>query len=174
MRFWHFLTSLLTISSAAFAVWAGTELYEAVRGYSWPETTGRIITSEVRSKKMVAWRSYITYWPDIRYEYFKDGKPIIGDRIWFTVRGPGEETTRIAVAKYPVGKVVPVFVNPDDEHAAVLEKGVPWLFVALFPASMLLTISLPLLIYVDVRSRKINIRHNNRFHGTASLTRHRP
>lgn len=128
-------------------------MYESVLGNSWPETTGRIVTSEIRSKKMSAWRSYITYWPEIRYEYTRDGKPIVGDRIWFIVRGPGEEATRSIIAKYPVGKIVPVFVNPNDEYEAVLEKGIPWLFVALLLASSLLTVSLMLLVYVDVRQK---------------------
>lgn len=174
MKPWHLLSSLLAIGFAAFAVWAGAELYESVLGYSWPETTGRIVTSEVQSKKMSRWRSYITYWPEIRYEYTRNGKPVVGDRIWFTASGSGKEASLSIVAKYPVGKVVPVFVDPDDEYAAVLEKGVPWLLAVLLPASLLLTASLVLLVYVDVCSKHTNIGHNKRFHGAASLTRRRP
>ena len=38
----------------------------------------------------------------------------------------GEAESKRVVAQYPVGKAVPVYYNPNDPEAAVLEKGIYW------------------------------------------------
>ena len=60
-----------------------------------------------------------------------------GDRVPFTPTATLEEAeSKQIVALYPVGKVVPVYYNPNNPEAAVLTKGLYW------PVLIILTFSL--------------------------------
>ncbi len=82
----------------------------------WPTTDGKVVHSEVDELSH-------GYKAEIRYIYSVDENPYTGDTVYVGSHwGNYEEACRI-VARYPEGKKVRVFFNPDDPRQAVLESG---------------------------------------------------
>lgn len=88
----------------------------------WPQVTGTITKSEVhRSRK----KGSTMYSAEVVYDYTVEGKKLEGDTVWFggNYRTSSDRGARDVVSRYPVGKQVPVFYNPQDPTLAVLESG---------------------------------------------------
>ena len=103
---------------------------------SWPSVQGRIINSAKKVKHTDAGRLEDA---DIAYEYSFGKKKytskvikIGGDLLSQpSKRGPSEAD--LLLAKYPVGKVVDVYVNPKHPKVVCLEKaGVETVFISIF------------------------------------------
>jgi hypothetical protein len=65
-----------------------------------------------------------SWYPRVSYEYTHDGRKFRSERvrslqIFMNWRTPAAND----VNRYPAGKLVTVFVDPDDPHSAVLEPG---------------------------------------------------
>ena len=96
-----------------FSIWGVTQLYESVRGYSWPHVNGTVISSAARSERMNSGKGgWISHWPEVRYEYIVGNRHVTADRIRFIVRGMNEKETQRVVGSYPVGKAVTVYYDP--------------------------------------------------------------
>ena len=132
---------VLAVILIVFSVWGVVQLYDAARSYSWPQVTGRIISSVAQSKLMRG-RSgdYISHWPDVRYEYVVGDRRFVSDRIMFTHRGFSKTNTQRLVDTYPVNKVVAVYFDPRNPGSAVLEPGVSWLLIPILAFAMLLAV----------------------------------
>jgi Protein of unknown function (DUF3592) len=88
----------------------------------WLPIEGRILESSITLGR---------YWyPRVSYAYTHGGREFRGDRIrsleismnW---RSPAGND----IDRYPPGKLVTVYVNPDDPYSAVLEPGGHWWFL---------------------------------------------
>jgi len=137
-----------------FSVWGVGQLYEAVRGYTWPHVNGTIISSVAHSKQMTGSHRYISYWPEVRYEYVVGNRHATGDRIRFIIRGMNERETQQVVSSYPVGKAVTVYFDPRDVTAAVLEPGVWWPMIPILAFSITMTLLMTAIIYSNFRKGK--------------------
>ena len=136
-----------------FSIWGVTQLYESVRGYSWPHVNGTVISSAARSERMNSGKGeWISHWPEVRYEYVLGNRRIVGDRIRFIVRGMNEEQTRQVVSAYPPGKSVTVYFDPNDATSAVLEPGIWWPMIPILAFSMTLAFVFAASLYSDVRN----------------------
>ena len=99
------------------ALWGGLLLARARRTQRWPAVEGRIEVSEPQSPEN-------DLLPLIEYSYQVQGRSY-RRRLEFPA-GTFPQTPDFAAAyvrKYPVGRKVQVYVNPDDPQEAVLERG---------------------------------------------------
>ena len=101
----------------------------------WPQVEGRVVRSEKRLKHTDAGRLEDA---DVAYEYSFGGKQytsrvvkIGGDMLTSpSKRSPSEAD--LLIAKYPVGRVVNVYVNPKHPKVACLERaGAETVFISL-------------------------------------------
>jgi hypothetical protein len=96
------------------------EYYQAKKSESWPLATARVVAS--RPEKGCGKSK--SYHPHIEYTYSPDGGQLSGTRIRFGRTPCGSESyAKEFVAKYPVGKIVRVGVNPSNAFEAVLLPG---------------------------------------------------
>jgi hypothetical protein len=150
-----FAAVVASVILGGFSIWGVGLLYESVRGYTWPHVNGTIISSVARSELMTGnGRRYMSYWPEVRYEYIVGNRHVTADRIRFIVRGMNEKETQRVVSFYPVGKAVTVYFDPRDVTAAVLEPGIWWPMIPILALSITLTLLMPTTIYSDFRERK--------------------
>ena len=102
----------------------------------WPHVEGRVVRSEKRIEHTDAGRLENA---DIAYEYAYGGKQyssrvvkIGGDLLTSPSRRAPSEAD-LLLAKYPLGKVVDVYVNPKHPKVACLERaGAETVFISLF------------------------------------------
>jgi len=62
--------------------------------------------------------------PHVSYEYSIEGLDFVGSNINFRPFYYDLETTKDALKKYPIGKEVDVFIDPNNHPKSVLEPGV--------------------------------------------------
>ena len=116
----------LAAVGAAFLNYGISEIKLAKKSVDWPSVSGTVIKSEKEkhtttegtgsSKRTVTYYSAI-----IDYTYQVDGKTHTSNRIAFGGRDR-HQTTEL-LNRYPQGKSVDVFYDPDHPEEAVLEKG---------------------------------------------------
>jgi hypothetical protein len=106
-------------------------IYKIYKGYesqNWPTTEGRITDSRLAgAKRILGRRAYI------KYEYFVDGKHYVSPQISYTFIIGNYSSSIETLRKYPKGKAVIVYYNPDSPRDAVLETEISgrisWLFI---------------------------------------------
>jgi hypothetical protein len=122
-----FLCSLAALSGLAIMAYGIHLLLISRRARFWPTAQGTIVDSRVREVKDEEGSSYEAY---ILYEYSVNGVKLRSD-VWRL--GVGRSSfmgfAKKAVAKYPIGTAVMVYVNPDKPTDAMLETGnASWAF----------------------------------------------
>jgi hypothetical protein len=105
------------------------------RSMSWPSVQGRIVTSTKRTQHTDAGKLED---PEIVYEYgfgenvYKSSVVRIGGDMLSMPSKHSPSEADLLLAKYPVGKVVDVYVNPRYPKVACLEKaGAETVFISL-------------------------------------------
>ena len=104
----------------------------------WPSTEGEIVSGEIAAKLVRPFAfgrpssSRYRYSANIRYRYTVEGKKYVSgqislaknfDRFLDTFSGRGDAAYEGTwLAKYPVGKKVLVYFDPDDPSNALLER----------------------------------------------------
>jgi len=148
----------LVLFAVAFAVGlAGLTLYRDVQTIrQWPSTEGVILSGEVTQHRVRQFTARgrprtdeYHYSSRIAYTYTVDGEEYVSsqisiakkfDRFLATFSGTadaGYEGTWLA--RYPVGKKVPVYYDPDDPANALLERDEAWLAYLFFALAGVLT-----------------------------------
>jgi hypothetical protein len=102
------------------------QLDEAHAAHAWPKASGQVTVSTVKelSTTWADGESTSEYYADIRYTYqvngqIQTGKDVaVGGQSPSLVIGP----CNALAARYPVGKAVSVYYNPQNPSEAVLEK----------------------------------------------------
>jgi Protein of unknown function (DUF3592) len=89
------------------------------------QTTGLITKSEVLTGRSTRGSSSAT--PRVTYAFLVDGKAYESHRISceMAFRGPFSEPAEQVINRWPAGKVVPVYYDPDDPTCSVLTKITP-------------------------------------------------
>lgn len=119
---------LLIIGLGIFLYGANT-LVTAWRSVTWPTTDGKISYSALHRGRTVT---------QLWYEYHVQGVRYVAEN--YRVGGnatPFEDVATAAAQRYPAGRVVKVFYNPNDPSEAVLEPGA-WYGNFVFPVMGLL------------------------------------
>lgn len=131
--FFTFFWSALTLGfDGAIAYFA----YENLRSFYFTETVGTVTVSRIEESRDSD--GDLSHKPHVEYDYVVGGTTLQG-----TVRRNGEmgvsgwgarRSVQAIIERYPVGKQVPVFYDPQQPATAVLEQGVNGteLFLAMF------------------------------------------
>ena len=116
-----FLCFLAALAGLAIMVYGIFLVVKSMRARSWPTAQGKVIDSRVREVSDSDGISYEAY---VLYEYSVNGVRHRSD-VWRLGVGRSSFTgaAKKAVAKYPVGAPVMVYVNPDKPSDAMLEAG---------------------------------------------------
>lgn len=98
---------------------------EAKASTNWPTVEGVVSVSKVKSQRR---DNKTMYSHHIEYKYEVAGQPFEGDRVWVGATGSSSMRSFAdkAVARYPVGKQVEVYYNPEEPGSCVLEPGATW------------------------------------------------
>lgn len=88
----------------------------------WPSVRGKVYASRVVEEQSRDADNETMYRPDIRYEYVVDGKEFAAKRLAL------EDTSASwrsyadgVVSRFPIGREVEIFYNPDNPSEALLE-----------------------------------------------------
>lgn len=106
--------------------WGIPTARNAVESKNWPTTDGRITISDV-SKNYNSDKSHIIYRAKVAYNYYVNGSLYTGSTVAFgdyDSSDPGHASG--VVSRYPVGKNVAVYYNPNNPETSVLESGASW------------------------------------------------
>ncbi|HKL22795.1 MAG TPA: DUF3592 domain-containing protein [Tichowtungia sp.] len=92
---------------------------------SWTEAPGIVVYSEIDRSRNSDGKTM--YSATIEAEYIVGGETYVTDRLnaGGKTSSSSRDSARKVIQRYPKGKTVPVFYNPDDYGDAVLEPGVP-------------------------------------------------
>jgi hypothetical protein len=121
--------SLLRIVFSALAVgliiFGLFSMRETSRSRGWVKTDGRVVASNVRQ---FTGKDTTTYRPMVIYSYSVGAARFMSSRIAFRPVTSGDRTVAAQfAARYPVGRTLPVFYDPQDPEQAVLDQGGnPW------------------------------------------------
>lgn len=109
---------LICVVGLGLLLYGQSRIKQARASLDWPVVTGEIVTSRVTSHSD---ENGTTYSADIDYVYSVNGSEY---RSSVVVIGGHEYRPHEAVARYPLGKKVPVSYDPQTFSRAVLEPGV--------------------------------------------------
>ncbi len=100
-----------------------SDLPHAVASPRWPRTDGLVTTSEVRATGTSTDNE--GYCPSVSYSYLVDGKLYTSDNVELMFLCSRTHPAAQVVQRYPAGKRVDVYYDPQDPAFAVLEPGIP-------------------------------------------------
>ncbi|WP_162459021.1 DUF3592 domain-containing protein [Desulfosarcina ovata] len=133
-----FLILGMFVAGVVMMAWGGFEIKGSRESGSWPTAQGTISASSVgkRTTRDSNHRTKTTYYPKVGYHYQVEGRKYSSTRIAFGVgeSGGSMKWAQKIVNKYPVGKTVTVYYNPQDPPYGVLESGTTWRSIVLLLA----------------------------------------
>jgi hypothetical protein len=124
-------------------------LHHVRQASRWPVTTGRIVASGVEAYR--DWRENTSdstrrqryYKPSVRYAYEVNGRRYSGDRLTLgmvmSASLPG--FAKRTAARYPVGKEVEVYYDPQSPGESVLHPHSRWHYLIFLVAGCMLTLA---------------------------------
>jgi Protein of unknown function (DUF3592) len=127
-----FVYAMLLAPFGLILVAAGTKYLQVRAASDWPATPGRVVVSnsEVRDVKVLddsradGKRSEKRNFANIVYEYTVSGQKLRNNRVEIGENRGNFEVAE-TIARYPVGKDVTVYYNPQHPRDAVLERDMP-------------------------------------------------
>jgi hypothetical protein len=108
---------------------------------NWPSTRGTITASsrtESKSNDPSTHQSTVTYGASVHYDYIADRRPFTGSRVTFgdyETSNPAHAAS--ILARYPKGREVTVWYDPDDPSYAVLEREIGGNWIVLLVGGIL-------------------------------------
>jgi len=123
--------AVFMVAGIAVSCWAANQLWKAFASTRWPSAEGRVISSSVEMVEEVhrlrrgsrieapAYRAAVTY------SYRVGDALYTGDRVSFgdySSSIPGH--ARNICERYPPGKTIEVYYDPEDPRVSVIEPGV--------------------------------------------------
>lgn len=126
-----FITLVVAMFPALILVAVAVKLWEIREASRWPETSGKVLASRVRSRKNEPsdpgynfGDTEVTNEPFVEYEYTVGGRKYRCSRITIGEKIAGTELEEV-LGRYPVGKAVTVFYDPARPERALLERTLP-------------------------------------------------
>ncbi len=112
-KFTIWFLRLYMLITAAAGLYMGFEIYRSFDSSDWPSARGEIERS---------WRTDSPTVPSVRYTYVVGEKTYRGNKVAFRDLVGVNETRRV-LSRYPSGKKVRVYFNPNNPAMSVLEPG---------------------------------------------------
>jgi hypothetical protein len=111
--------------------WFGSALLASVEARGWPTHPGEVLVSEVGVSGDL--QEHVK--PIVVYAYRVEGREHLSARhSLFVVHDFSESSARTFLQRYPVGKKVVCFVDPQDPRRSVIDPS--WLFLSVANASI--------------------------------------
>jgi len=104
---------LFVLAAALGCLYKGFEIYKSYKSTDWPFVRGKINR---------AWRSDHPTLPNIRYTYKVGARTYQGNTVAYRDLVGASETKRV-LNRYPTGKKVNVYYNPQNHRESALEPG---------------------------------------------------
>lgn len=121
IRTLDFLRLLFSVLSIGLILVGLYTMRETSRSRGWLRTGGKVVSSRVTE---FAGKSGTTYRPMVIYGYSVGSVRLMSNRIAFhSVASSWRSSAERIVARYPAGRDVQVYYNPQDPEQAVLEPG---------------------------------------------------
>lgn len=125
----------LLIVGISIAGYGAFHIFSATKCKAWPVVKGRIMDSSVSQiSDLPNNKTTETSLPDIKYEYFFDGKSHFNSTIGYygentlgltdSYYAGTEDEIAAIIAKYPIDAIVDVYVNPENPAESVLDTGI--------------------------------------------------
>lgn len=155
--FFRLVTSLGMFGGAAVLVIGIATVRRARASRRWPSAKGVVVSSKILKERSTSsnsepghgTRSDYQYKPEVAVEYAVRGVKYLSNRV--TLADFSTSSTQHAArvtARYPEGKVVDVFYNPDNPEDAILESRAGAGVLLLFAAGLFLLAVSALFIYI--------------------------
>jgi hypothetical protein len=94
----------------------------ALQSVEWPQVPGVVLSSEIESTRQ---KGKLKYWAAVSYEFEVKGEKYSGSTISFdSHRSSQRHDFEKVIAKYPVGKEVPVYYDANKPENNVLQPGI--------------------------------------------------
>ena len=133
------LTLAMFAAGIFLMAWGVYEIKGSNESRNWPSTQGTISSSYIReqTRRDSKRHTSITYFPRVLYQYKVDGRHYTSHRIEFGGESGGmKRMAKKVVDRYPSGKKVTVYYNPQDPKYGVLEAGFTWSSLIVFLAGI--------------------------------------
>ena len=118
--------AIFIIAGTGILIWHILILVNALNSANWPTAPGKIISSEVVSRRDQD--STTMYYAEVKYSYAVEQRTYTGNRVSFVNFGTNHSRdARHIVGRFPAGVKVSVRYNPDEPSESVLESRVSWL-----------------------------------------------
>jgi hypothetical protein len=99
----------------------------------WPAVEGVITKSDTRIQRSPGSSGAPTTIADVWYKFIVDGIAYRNDAISLAQYGSSSASHAVREAhRYPVGRRVMVYYNPENPYDSVLEHKTPWVFIGIF------------------------------------------
>lgn len=114
-------------------LWTSGEFFvDAYRSSTWPQASGEVIRSDLASESRFQKSNQSTtgYWAEVEYTFVVDDAKHTSEHVTLDgLRsgphiGSGKKEAEEILARYPVGKTVDIYYDPDDPARATLETGI--------------------------------------------------
>ena len=118
---------IMGIAGAALTIFLGIPMMmSAFESSGWPSAEGVITVSEFTTNRDSD-NGSVTHGANVAYDYTVNGTLHTGSNVHFGQYGSSDPSYgRGIVNRYPVGKRVGVYYDPDDPSTSVLEPGAGW------------------------------------------------
>ncbi len=132
------LSSIFIITGGFVAFFGNGQIKDAKQSVDWPAVEGTVVSSEVQQESKTSRsngttrrktgtrtaRTKTSYRAEVLYDYVVNGETYSANKVLFGQVGKGSPASaRKIVNRYPAGKKVTVYYNPDEPEIAVLEPG---------------------------------------------------
>ena len=121
----------------------------------WPETEGKILSSKVGSRRSSKNKS-TRYSPKISYQYSVNEQDFTGNKIRIGgISSTNHRKANTYVKRYPAGKAVAVYYDPQDPATALLESGIgTHVYVALGSGVAFTLAGIAMFIFLPIAIKK--------------------
>ncbi|OQY17161.1 MAG: hypothetical protein B6I36_09370 [Desulfobacteraceae bacterium 4572_35.1] len=124
--------SLLLIGGLVIGIYGILCVYWGYESKSWPTTDGVVILSRISGSTRVIGRK-----ASIKFEYYVDGKRHVSPLVSYTWKCVDYAASIEILRKYPEGKEIIVYYDPDDPDRAVLNTEISLRILWIFSLSIL-------------------------------------
>ncbi len=124
-KFYLFLRNLALVLGATFLVFAIQPLAKFHSTSDWPQSLGTITRAKMTKGKSIFLGFHEFHRVNIEFTYRVNGKLYRGNHINYGIASDSflfERFAEVVVQRYPIGKTVPVYYNPDDPTDEVVER----------------------------------------------------
>jgi hypothetical protein len=117
--FFFFAFGFLLVGTLQLA-WATSVGWKSFRASEWPTVSGTILASAIRVDRVSGGSAYT---PTVSYRYEFAGHPYEGSRITAMDSAESQQTVNTIVKAFPPGRMVDVYVDPNNPAYALLKPG---------------------------------------------------